>query len=253
VWPLERTPHPQGDLPRGRRPLYAGEEELSDGATDSASPSRTKPGSPRTVPGWRPGTHHEAAGFERKATFALDGGGAEESDGRSGQTGPEARWHEKRRQELSAGGRAAEGGWPGEGTEATGRRESARRAGCGAGDGGVRGKRRAPWRNREGTPAACPARCSHPMPLTAHACKGISATRRARIEAAIEAAGRHVAQPYKAWIAAAAFRGDAGLSSRGRGKRPSASHAPPRAGGWPPRRGSAGRAAGKPRWRRRRR
>jgi hypothetical protein len=44
------------------------------------------------------------------------------------------------------------------------------------------------------------------MPLTAHACKGISATRRARIEAAVEAAGRHVAQPFEARIAAGPCR-----------------------------------------------
>jgi hypothetical protein len=39
------------------------------------------------------------------------------------------------------------------------------------------------------------------MPLTVFDCKGISATRRERIEAAVEAAGKHVAQPYEGWIA----------------------------------------------------
>jgi hypothetical protein len=40
------------------------------------------------------------------------------------------------------------------------------------------------------------------MPLTVFDCKGISATRRERIEAAVEAAGQHIAQPYEGWIAA---------------------------------------------------
>jgi hypothetical protein len=38
-------------------------------------------------------------------------------------------------------------------------------------------------------------------------CKGISATRRERIEAAVEAAGMHVAQQYEGWIAVDPFRG----------------------------------------------
>src|ERR1039458_6467842 len=41
------------------------------------------------------------------------------------------------------------------------------------------------------------------MSLTVFDCKGISATRRERIE---EAAGKHFAQPYEGWIAAP-FRG----------------------------------------------
>ena len=45
------------------------------------------------------------------------------------------------------------------------------------------------------------------MPLTVFACKGIAATRRERIEAAVEAAGQHLAQPYEGWIAADPFRG----------------------------------------------
>jgi hypothetical protein len=45
------------------------------------------------------------------------------------------------------------------------------------------------------------------MPLTVFDCKGISATRRERIEAAVEAAGKHAAQPYEGWIAADPFRG----------------------------------------------
>jgi hypothetical protein len=35
----------------------------------------------------------------------------------------------------------------------------------------------------------------------------ISATRRERIEAAVEAAGKHVAQPFEGWIAADPVRG----------------------------------------------
>jgi len=45
------------------------------------------------------------------------------------------------------------------------------------------------------------------MPLTVFDCRGISATRRERIEAAVEAGGKHVAQPYEGWIAADTFRG----------------------------------------------
>jgi hypothetical protein len=45
------------------------------------------------------------------------------------------------------------------------------------------------------------------MPLTVFNCKGISATRRERIEAAVEAGGKNVAQPYEGWIAADPFRG----------------------------------------------
>jgi hypothetical protein len=45
------------------------------------------------------------------------------------------------------------------------------------------------------------------MPLTVFDCKGISATRRVRIEAAVEAAGNHIAQPYEGWIAADPFQG----------------------------------------------
>jgi hypothetical protein len=45
------------------------------------------------------------------------------------------------------------------------------------------------------------------MPLTVFDCKGIPAIRRERIEAAVEAGGRHAAQPYEGWIAADPFRG----------------------------------------------
>jgi hypothetical protein len=45
------------------------------------------------------------------------------------------------------------------------------------------------------------------MPLTVFDCNGISATRRQRIEAAVEAAGKHVAQPFDGWMAANPFRG----------------------------------------------
>jgi hypothetical protein len=40
------------------------------------------------------------------------------------------------------------------------------------------------------------------MPLTVFDCKGIPASRRARTEAAVVAAGRSLTQPYEAWIAA---------------------------------------------------
>jgi hypothetical protein len=44
------------------------------------------------------------------------------------------------------------------------------------------------------------------MALTVFDCKGISAIRRKRIEAGVEAAGQHLAQPYESWIAADPFR-----------------------------------------------
>jgi hypothetical protein len=45
------------------------------------------------------------------------------------------------------------------------------------------------------------------MPLTVFDCKGIPASRRARIEGAVVAAGRNLSQPYEAWIAADSRRG----------------------------------------------
>jgi hypothetical protein len=45
------------------------------------------------------------------------------------------------------------------------------------------------------------------MPLTVFESKGIPATRRERIEAAVEAGGKHVAAPHEAWIVADPFRG----------------------------------------------
>lgn len=46
------------------------------------------------------------------------------------------------------------------------------------------------------------------MPLTVFDCKGIPATCRERIEAAVTAGGKHLNAPYEAWIAADPFRGD---------------------------------------------
>jgi hypothetical protein len=45
------------------------------------------------------------------------------------------------------------------------------------------------------------------MPLTVFDCKGIPATRRERIETAVEAGGRHVKEQFEGWIAADPFRG----------------------------------------------
>jgi len=45
------------------------------------------------------------------------------------------------------------------------------------------------------------------VPITVFEVKGIPATRRERIEKAVEAAGRHLAAPHEAWIAADPFRG----------------------------------------------
>ena len=45
------------------------------------------------------------------------------------------------------------------------------------------------------------------MPLLVFDYKGIPATRRERIEAAVEAGGKHIKEPYEGWIAAYPFRG----------------------------------------------
>jgi hypothetical protein len=53
------------------------------------------------------------------------------------------------------------------------------------------------------------------MPLTVFDCKGIPASRRARIEGAVVAAGRSLAQPYETWIAADSRRGGVRVSITG--------------------------------------
>jgi hypothetical protein len=45
------------------------------------------------------------------------------------------------------------------------------------------------------------------MPLIIFDCKGVTATRRERIEDAVDAGGRHLKEPYEAWITADPFRG----------------------------------------------
>ena len=45
------------------------------------------------------------------------------------------------------------------------------------------------------------------MPLIIFECEGILATRWERIEAAVEAGGRHVKEQYEGWIAADPYRG----------------------------------------------
>ena len=45
------------------------------------------------------------------------------------------------------------------------------------------------------------------MPLNVFDTKGVTATRRERIEAAIEAGGKHLAAPYEGWIASDPFKG----------------------------------------------
>jgi hypothetical protein len=45
------------------------------------------------------------------------------------------------------------------------------------------------------------------MPLTVFDTKGVPATRRQRIEAAVVAGGKHITAPYEAWIASEPFRG----------------------------------------------
>ena len=79
------------------------------------------------------------------------------------------------------------------------------------------------------------------MPLTVFDSKGMSAIRRERIDAAVEAAGQRLAQPFEAWIAADPSRGGVRVLITGppgfertvavaATKRPSASYSPPRAG-----------------------
>ena len=45
------------------------------------------------------------------------------------------------------------------------------------------------------------------MPLTVFDTKGIPATRRERIQAAVEAGGKHLAAPHEAWITSDTFSG----------------------------------------------
>jgi hypothetical protein len=45
------------------------------------------------------------------------------------------------------------------------------------------------------------------VPITVFDVKGIPATRRERIETAVEAAGRHLTGPHEAWIASDPLRG----------------------------------------------
>jgi hypothetical protein len=45
------------------------------------------------------------------------------------------------------------------------------------------------------------------MPLLVFDCKGIPATRRERIEGAVEAGGKHAKEQYEGWIVADPFRG----------------------------------------------
>jgi hypothetical protein len=45
------------------------------------------------------------------------------------------------------------------------------------------------------------------VPLIVFETKGIPATRRERVEAAVEAGGRHAKESYEGWIAADPFRG----------------------------------------------
>ena len=47
------------------------------------------------------------------------------------------------------------------------------------------------------------------MPLTVFATKGVPATRRQRIETAVEAGGKHIKDPYEAWITTDPIRGGA--------------------------------------------
>jgi len=54
------------------------------------------------------------------------------------------------------------------------------------------------------------------MPLAVFDCKGIPATRRERIEAAVETAGKSQTEPYEAWISADPFGGGVRVVITGR-------------------------------------
>jgi hypothetical protein len=49
---------------------------------------------------------------------------------------------------------------------------------------------------------------AHPSAITLFDIKGVPATRRELIRAAVELGGKHVAEPYEAWIAADPFQGE---------------------------------------------
>ena len=52
-----------------------------------------------------------------------------------------------------------------------------------------------------------PIQSSSLVPLTVFDTKGLPATRRERIVTAVEAGGKHVTDPYEAWITTDPFRG----------------------------------------------
>ena len=69
---------------------------------------------------------------------------------------------------------------------------------------------------QSGLPAAGVAGKVHSMPLTVFDCKGIFATGRERIEAAVEAAaGQRLAQPYESWTAVDRLPGGVRLLNTG--------------------------------------
>jgi hypothetical protein len=119
-----------------------------------------------------------------------------------------------------------------------------RRPAAGRAQGGTgrrhRWRRQRSRRNSGGNPAACPARRLNSVPMTVVACQGLSAPRRERIEAVVEATGQRLAQPVRNLDRRGGVPGAAsGCSSRGRRAwkkrsrslstwRPGASHGPPR-------------------------
>jgi hypothetical protein len=54
------------------------------------------------------------------------------------------------------------------------------------------------------------------MPLTIFSIKGLSGSRRERIEAAVVAGGKHASGPHEAWIAVDPFRGGVKVLITGR-------------------------------------
>jgi hypothetical protein len=132
--------------PAARRRRICRAEEALDGCPESqggggdAGTCESRQEEARPQPR---GTGADRRGHEKALGGGEEGQGrreisrAGESDAGGGQTGAEARCPDRRGQEIKAGGRAAEGGWPGEGgVNATDRGEGASQDRRGAGDGG---------------------------------------------------------------------------------------------------------------------
>ena len=64
------------------------------------------------------------------------------------------------------------------------------------------------------------------MPLTVFDINGVPSTRRERIEQAVVAAGKHLREPYEAWISTDPFRGGVRVMITGPPRLPAAGGVP---------------------------